>query len=263
MLLRRIAVFVAIGLGGLAVVGAGQEAKKGPGFGPGGPPPFFGPPGPSLVSNLMLVGIPEVQQELQCSEDQKAQIKELVTEFQQQMRASFSAKGFEEIREMTPEERNKWFAEARAKGEQATKQADEKLDRILDPAQLERLEELRLQREGVAAFNRPEVAKRLGLSEEQQSKIKQIQQEAMKAARAPFPGPDATDEDRREFFTRMQKQREKVQADLLNVLTDEQKEKWEAMKGKEFKFPQPRFGPGGPGGFGPGAPRRQPPPEKQ
>lgn len=224
---------------------------------------MFGPPGPMLVSNLMLVGIPQVQEELQCTEDQKAQIKELLGEFQKQMRTAFSAKSFEQIQEMTPDERNKFFAEVRTKSEQATKQADEKLDRILDPAQLERLEELRLQREGVAAFNRPEVAKRLGLSEDQQRKIKEIQEEAMKAARVPFPGPDAADEDRREFFTRMQKQREKMQADLLNVLTDEQKEKWEAMKGKEFKFPQPRFGPGGPGGFGPGGPRRQPPPEKQ
>jgi len=53
----------------------------------------------------------------------------------------------------------------------------------------------------------------------------------------------------------MQKQREKVQAYVLAALTDEQRAKWAEMKGKEFKFPQPKFGGFGPGGRGgPGGP---------
>ena len=71
-------------------------------------------------------------------------------------------------------------------------------------------------------------------------------------------------------MARMQKQRKKVQADVLAVLTDEQRTKWAEMKGAEFKFPQPQFGPGGfgggkgPGGFGGGkAPERTRPPVKE
>ena len=62
-------------------------------------------------------------------------------------------------------------------------------------------------------------------------------------------------------IAKMQKQREKADADVLGVLTAQQKEKWTEMKGKEFKFPQPKFGPGGrggPGGFGPGGPGKKP-----
>jgi hypothetical protein len=76
-------------------------------------------------------------------------------------------------------------------------------------------------------------------------------------------------------MARMQKQREKLQADVLAALTDEQRAKWGEMKGKEFKFPQPQFGggfgpggrggPGGPGGFGggKGGERTRPPIKKR
>jgi hypothetical protein len=71
------------------------------------------------------------------------------------------------------------------------------------------------------------------------------------------------------MMARMQKHRDKMQTDILAVLTDEQRAKWAEMKGKEFKFPQPKFpggfgpgGGGGAGGFGPGgkaAERTRPP----
>jgi len=266
--------------GGMVLVliasAASAQPPKGPG-GPGGPPRFGGPGGPPgfggpggmRVSNLMmLLAMPAVQKELKLDDQQQEQVKELRGELQKQTRSPFGGLSFQEIQKLTQEERNKLFAEAQKKAEQFNKQADEKVGKILDAGQLERLEQLRLQREGVAAFNRPEIAKRLGLSEAQQAKIRKIQEEARRPAAGGFPGPDATEEERREFFTRIQKQREKVQADILAVLTEEQQQKWSEMKGKEFKFPQPQ----GPGGFGPGGPggpggkageRRRPPAQKE
>ncbi len=258
--------------GGMVLALIASAALAQPPKGPGGPggPRFggmmpFGGPGGMPASRLMLLGIPEVQKELKLDEQQQDQVKELMGESRKQMQAAFAGVDFQKIRDMSEEERTKLFAEARKKTEAATKELDAKVAKLLDAGQLERLEQLQLQREGVAAFNRPEIAKKLGLSEEQQAKIRKIQEEARRAAGG-FPGRDATDEERQEFFAQMRKRGEKVQADLLAVLTDQQQQKWTEMKGKEFKFPQPQFGPGGPGGFGPGGKggeRRRPPAKEQ
>jgi len=206
------------------------------------------------VPLTMLVGIPEVQKELGLGDAKKKDVSDLVAETQKQMRASMSGINFQELQDMSEEERQKVFADARKKSEEANKKAEEKLSKILDEKQLARLHQLRLQREGIAAINRPEVAKQLGLSEDQITKIRKIQEQGR--PRFGGPGrPGAGDQDPRDFMARIEKQREKVQADVLAALTDGQRTKWTEMKGKEFKFPQPQFGgfsPGGRGGFGRG-----------
>ncbi len=55
------------------------------------------------------------------------------------------------MQDLSREEREKRFAEARKKSEEAVQQAEEKLSQILDAKQLERLGQLRVQREGFAA----------------------------------------------------------------------------------------------------------------
>ncbi len=55
--------------------------------------------------------------------------------------------------------------------------------------------------------------------------------------------------------TKMEEMRKKSEERLASVLTKDQKDKLEAMKGAKFEFPQPSFGggrggPGGPGGGG-------------
>ena len=225
----------------------------------------FGFGGPGMQATLMsLVGVPEVQKELGVSDEQKKDVAQLVAETQKQMRSSMAGFDFEKFQNMTQEERQKFFADSRKKSEEATKAAEEKLSKILDEKQLARLNELRLQREGIAALGRPEVAKQLGLSEDQAAKIRKIQEQGRPGFGGPggpggpgkAGGPGGPGQDPREFMAQMQKQREKLKADVLAVLTDEQRAKWTEMKGKEFKFPQfGGFGPGGRGGpGGPGGP---------
>jgi hypothetical protein len=222
-----------------------------------------------------LVGIPEVQKELGLSDQQKKDVSELTAETQRQMRSSMAGINFQELQDMSEEERQKVFADARKKAEDANKQAEQNLAKILNDKQLERLSQLRLQREGIAALSRPEVAKQLSLSEDQMAKIRDIQEQGRPGFGGPG-GPGAPDQDPRDFMARIERQREKVQADVLAALTDEQRTKWAEMKGKEFKFPQPQFGgfgpggrggPGGPGGFGfgpgRGAERVRPPIKKR
>ncbi len=184
----------------IASVASAQQPRRGRGGfgGPGGPGGFQGSP-------ATLLGIPEVQKELGVTDDQKKQVDEVLGELREQMQASFG--NFQELQNLSQAEREKRFAESRAKSEAANKQADEKLGKILDI------------------------------------------QEASRPQRGAFD-PNLSDEDRRALFAKMREQREKAQIEILAVLTDAQKEKWAEMKGKEFKFPEPRGGFGGPGGRG-------------
>lgn len=181
----------------------------------------------------MLLGMPEVAQEVAVSESQRKQAAAVLAEMQEQMRQAFEGTDFQELQNLRLEERDKRFAEMRKIGEEIGKQADEKLNKILDEKQLARLTQLRLQREGTAAFGKPEIAKQLDLTKDQQDKVRKIQEENAGS----FVPPD---------------QRQQQQSDLMALLTDGQKAKWAELKGKDFTFPEPQFGfgPGGPGGFG-------------
>ena len=118
------------------------------------------------------------------------------------------------------------MAEMRAKSDAALQQSDEKLSKILDAKQLDRLNQLRLQREGVQALHRDDIAKTLKLTEAQRQKLRD------QPPSFPFAPPDVL---------------QQAKSEALAVLTKEQQEKWTELRGKEFAFPE-----SGPGGFGPG-----------
>jgi Spy/CpxP family protein refolding chaperone len=204
-------------------------------------------PGPSgsgglggMVPGDLMLATQEVQKELGLSDDQKAQVKDLGREVRDRLRSALGNFNFQELQNLSREEREKRLGEARKKAEAAGKTIEDKLAKILDAKQLERLGQLRLQREGPAALARPKIADQLGLSDEQKAEIKKILAEArprVLSAGAEKPSPDQL----RDFFSRMQERRSKMQSDLLAVLSDQQKAKWSEMKGKEFKFPPPRL----------------------
>lgn len=245
-MLRRNAVSAGIVLAAMATLALSQE-PRGRGRGPGGF--MFGGTGGPAGANVMLLGMPEVQQELAVTDDQRKQVDDLIRDSQAQMRAAFGDINFQELANLTEEERMQRFDAARKKSDEANRNADEKLHSILDANQRTRLNQLRLQREGVAAFARPDVAKQLGLSVEQAAKIREIEESSRPQFGGPggFGGPPD--------FARIEEQRQKAQTEILAILTDRQRAKFATMKGKEFKFPEPQFGFGGPGG--PGGPMGQ------
>ena len=244
-----------------------QEPRQGRrgGFGGG-----FGGPGGFPVSSLMLLQAPEVRTELAVTPEQGQKIDALATESREKLRASFGGGSREEFQALSPEEREKRMAEGRKKMEESGKETDAKLATILDAKQQQRLKELRLQREGVGALGKPEVAKELGLSQEQNDKIHKIQEDARPDFGALAGLREAPEEQRTKVIAEMRAKREKADADILGVLTAEQKTKFEAMKGKAFNFPAGGAGGfGGAGGGAPGAPgapggeRRRPAPKQE
>ena len=82
---------------------------------------------------------------------------------------------------------------------------------VLDEKQFKRLNELRIQREGLAAFDRPRFRRSLGLNSDQARKILSLRE------RSDGKG---------------------VEARIREQLTEEQRKKWAEMKGAKFHFPE-------------------------
>ncbi len=220
---------------------------------PAQPPRGFGPPpgGPGGMqpSRLALLETEQVREELAINDEQKPKIDNLLKEWQEQSRAPFDA-AFREARDQSEQERRKSFDDARRKSEEVTSQTEKRLAGILKAPQLQRLDQLLTQQQGVSALITPEVIKQLKLTAKQQKTIRALQQDSQPRGFGPPgfgpPGPPRADEDS------MKK--------AVATLSDSQRTAWLELTGKPFDLPPPQFGPGrrgGPPGFGPGGPKEK------
>jgi Spy/CpxP family protein refolding chaperone len=117
---------------------------------------------------------------------------------------------------------------------------------VLEPEQLKRLEEIRLQldlrMQGVRALSEGALAEKLGITDEQKAKLNKIGEESRAKIGEAFPRPEGgdrpqlTDEQRAARMTKMQELRKEAYEQAIKVLTPEQKEKLDGMTGKEFKI---------------------------
>jgi len=196
------------------------------------------------MSAAGLLAMPEVQTELKVTDAQKPKLEELRTQAQEDFRSAMSGVDFQSLQDLSQEERAKKMAEIRAKGEELSKQADGKLEKVLDEGQMKRLKQLRIQRAGAAAFTNSEVLAKLALTDDQKAKIKEIQDAARTQGRGAF-NPDATQEERQAAMAKMREAQAKVLKDILATLNSDQSKTWSELTGPEFKFPQGR-GRGGP-----------------
>ena len=223
------------------LLAGGLAAQERGGFGRGG----FGPGMRFNMGspNVGLLRNPEVRKELTLRDDQTKALDSLLDETEEQMRNSFAMPNFQELQDLSPEERQKRMDENRRKSEEAAKVVDGKLAKILDAKQSDRLKQLRWQREGARALLQSDVAKQIPLSAAQQLKVKELF-EGEEAGGGFPPDPEA---------------RRKAEADALALLDQAQQTKWKDLKGKEFAFPEGMSGPGGGrrGFGGPGGPMGQ------
>jgi len=220
------------GQGGQGQGGRGQRP------GQGGPQGFGAFGGGGLMG---LLGMPEVLKEIAATDEQKGLIDDLVKD---QRAAGRGGGGFnpQEFQNLSEEERRKRFEELRKQGEERAKKTEDTIKTILEPKQFARLNELRIQQEGVRALDRAEVAEKLGLSKEQKDKIAKIREESRpQGGGAGFGNRgNQSQEERQKAAEEARQRREKSNADILAVLTASQKESFEKMQGKKFEFPAPQ-----------------------
>lgn len=193
---------------------------------------------------LGLLRMAEVQQELKMTPAQISNVDQKMQEVRAEMQGAMQGAN---LREATPEERQKFMARINEIQNKAV--AD-----VLSIEQLKRFRQLEIQRQGASAVASPAVAAALKLTDEQKQRIAGIEQKAradmvalFSANRDQGGGRGGFGPEMRQKLTDMRKD---VDVQLLGVLTEAQRAQLKAMQGAAFKFPEPQ--PRQRGGNGPG-----------
>lgn len=165
----------------------------------------------------------EVQSELKLEEDQAKKIDEISAEIAR--------------------ERARLMAEYNGKlGELNQKSADQ-AHSLLSDAQRRRLDQLRLQQQGLRVLLANAVVEKLGLTQQQRDEIAKLTQPSSGRGGVPdrTTNPPNTNVPAAERFQQAIDEANKRAAEtrekVLAVLTPEQKAKWSEMTGESFKFP--------------------------
>jgi Spy/CpxP family protein refolding chaperone len=193
-----------------------------------------------------LIASEPVQKELELTDDQKTKVQDL----QQKLRDE-GMDFFQSLQGLSQDEIQK-------KMQDRAKENRKKVADILVAPQMERLDEISIQLAGAGALTRPEVAEKLGLTEDQKKKLSDVA-EKIQAKRMDlfqsFGGPPADDQERQDRQKKTQALTDEQNEQSLTVLTADQKDKFEKLKGKKFDTTliQQGRGFGGGRGRGPGA----------
>jgi hypothetical protein len=218
-----------------SMAGASAQGGGGRGQGRGGFGGGFGGGG------LFMLRMPEVQKELKMTDAQVGKLEGKQTEVRQAMQELFQNGGGGGGGQGGPNPEMMQKMQAI----QTKAVAD-----ILDMSQQKRLKQLELQQQGPNALANPDVQKDLGLTEDQKTKIKGIQDASRQEMMGLFQGggfQDLSPEERQQLMTKMQTMRKASGDKMTALLTAAQKTKLTELQGAPFKFPE--FG-GRPGGAG-------------
>ena len=240
----------------LACSAALAQAPKGAGPRGGGVFGFGGMPGSSAEMWGRLLRLEEVQKELELNDDQKAKLKEIGEKALARMKEAFS--GMQGFRDLSADERRAKMAELGNKARQQAEELRKEIEGVLVPHQVERIKQIALQvavrTRGAASviLDDREVQEALGLSEEQRGKLKAIRESMAEKLQKLFRERGEGDQQaRRDQFQSVRKEAEQQ---VLEVVTPEQKEKFEKMQGEKFDVDLSKLAPRGRGAFGKGQP---------
>jgi Spy/CpxP family protein refolding chaperone len=217
----------ALALGLVVLIGAPAVAQQGKGQ----PRGMFGGGG-----GAMLLINKSVQTELKVTPEQASKLKTLADELGEKAQAVR-----EKLQSLSQEERREKMREIGHTQHQAMMKS---LGEILKPEQVTRLEQIHHQVVGVAAFAMPSVQEKLKLTDDQKSKIREIEEESRTSMREAFQGFQG---DREGAMKKIAELRKENLGKAVAVLTDSQKATWKEMTGAPFELKM-EPGQGGPGG---------------
>jgi hypothetical protein len=190
---------------------------------------------PAAVQNIFLLGIDAVQKELALNAEQVASVNALTTQMRSEAMEIMSG-----LQDLTEEERKEEMPNVIKMVNEKGKELQGKVDKILDAKQQARMKELSIQRRNLGALQDPEILAALKVTDDQKKQLVEIrdgfgkQQEDLQKEFLTSGGDRSA---LRPKFEALQKSMgEKVMA----VLTSEQREQFEKIKGEKFTFPQQR-----------------------
>ncbi|MEX0717805.1 MAG: Spy/CpxP family protein refolding chaperone [Planctomycetaceae bacterium] len=195
------------------------------------------------IGKIALLQAEQVKTELKITEDQTAKIAEVATA-QREARGGRGGEGFRGLQDLSADERAARLAELREAAEKAATELDGKLAAILTAEQNTRLDQILVQLQGVRALTDAKVQEKLGLSDEQKTKITDVlasQREAMGELR---------ELEREERQAKQEEITKATETALNNVLTTAQQAQLAELKGAAFELDRAQLFPGGRRGRG-------------
>ncbi len=178
----------------------------------------------------MLLTNKGVQKELKVTDEQATKLGTLATELREKNQGRFQG-----LQDLSDDERRTKMQEL-----QKTMQAElhKSLADILKPEQVKRFDEISLQQAGANAFSTPRVVEALKLTDDQKTKIQEINQATMESMRGLR---DEFQNDREGAMKKMAEVRKGASDKVTALLTDDQKKSWKDLTGDpyEVKF-EPR-----------------------
>lgn len=178
----------------------------------GGFVPFFGG-----GANTGLLMRDDVRKELEIVDDQVEKIRALSDEMREQMRDLYSG-----LRDLSQEERQAKFTELREKSAELQKELSAKVDDVLLPQQRDRLKQIGLQMQmryrGTSGLLTDQLAEDLNITDKQKEELRAKAEEVRKS-----------------LEEQIAKARAEARDELLEVLTQEQRDKLKALLGNDFQ----------------------------
>ncbi len=196
---------------------------------------------PPVVQSMFLLRTEAVQKELDLDKDQVATITALANQMQSEAIEIISG-----LQDLTEEERKEEMPNLIKMIDEKGKELQTKVDKILNPKQQGRLKELSFQQRNLGALQDDEVIAALKLTDDQKKQIGAIQDEMEKEQeelRKEFlsggrGGGGGAGGDRSQLRAKAEELQKKIGAKTLAVLTPEQRDAFEKMKGQKFEFPR-------------------------
>jgi hypothetical protein len=185
---------------------------------------------PPSVQNLFMLRDQAVQKELALDEGQTKGINELAAQMQAEAMEVMSG-----LQDLTPEEQKQELPSIMKMVGEKGKEIQEKVDKVLNEKQRVRVKELSIQRRGVEALQDDEVIEALKLSDEQKQKLTAIRDEIADKQQAIFKDAGGDRQQMREKFLALRKE---AGESAMAILTSDQREQFDKMKGPKFDFPQ-------------------------
>lgn len=183
-----------------------------------------------------LLGMAEVQNELKLEGEALEKVTAFADEAQQKFRDEVQM-----IRDQGLSE-EEMREEMTAAVEQFSAKGKEELAKLLTPEQMKRFNQLLLQQQGPTAVLQPEVGDAIGFSAEERADLQAKVDELNAANREKM---QQLSQDDREQFQRLMEENRKAVSDLIaSTLSEEEKQKFEELKGAPFTFPAPQRGGG-------------------
>ncbi len=125
------------------------------------------------IPSYYLLGMEQVQQELNLSQPQKDRIEQLSQAYNQQSQQELQA-----LRELPPAEQQQKLAEAQQRAMTRIETLRQKLEGVLTEQQLDKLNQISFRMAIPTALNNPQVVERLQVSPKQQEQLQQVRQKA-------------------------------------------------------------------------------------